>query len=392
MNYQIVLILIVIIFAVAMYFLLRNIKLYFYENFKSIDEKNDSLRQQIQYDMSCELTKIKNYNSDLIKDIRKINHVSGEKIVNMSSNYFADSDDCEKDNNQLKYISDNNDNHHESNFFSDESKKKDLNNFKINYETQIKQSDNNVNHIDETENATTNMHNDNKSNDNKSNDSKSNDNKSNNKSNGNKYNDNNSNDNNSNDKSNGNKSNDKSNNKSNDKSNDKFNGKSNNDNANNNINNNEIVQQNDVNSNMNINVNQYVNENNDSKDDSSIKSSIEVSDNDFESKINEPLFNSKDDIYEKITLGSTKKGGKGAPVGQKMSIVKKDDDNESFDTINVHGLDLKELKDINSYSGNELKKIAKIYGVELRKKVNDKWKELRKDELYDKIKEIFDKK
>lgn len=82
-----------------------------------------------------------------------------------------------------------------------------------------------------------------------------------------------------------------------------------------------------------------------------------------------------------ITVGSKHKNKKKTEI----KIKQQSDNLVDAKSDDVSGVE--ELKNIDSYNIDVLKKIAKKFGVSLMYKVEGKWKQYKKEELYNKIKE-----
>jgi len=92
MDYKFI-ILIVVMLGIILFFmkemdnLKKNIETNFNNVSKIIDNNGEKIRHKIQADISTCLTKVKSYNSDCIQQIRKIDTLGAQPILNMSNHY-----------------------------------------------------------------------------------------------------------------------------------------------------------------------------------------------------------------------------------------------------------------------------------------------------------------
>lgn len=91
--------------------------------------------------------------------------------------------------------------------------------------------------------------------------------------------------------------------------------------------------------------------------------------------------------YESITLGSSMKKTSGTKkISTKNDSGSSQSDNSTELSSDISDLSISELKPVNGYTGEYLKKIAKTLSIPITLKDGGIRKQLKKDELYDKIK------
>lgn len=103
----------------------------------------------------------------------------------------------------------------------------------------------------------------------------------------------------------------------------------------------------------------------------------------------------KDQDYDNITIGSKKDTVKKSLVKTNEIVnddVVVDDDNQSIETGIIKDINVNTIKSVDNYNITALKKMAKCFGVSLSVKIDGKWKQLNKNDLYTKIKEYLSEK